>query len=173
MMQRALGKYVLSKTRSPSQVFVRNVVNLSEDFAVYPREVEGNISSVNWSLTVDGVVPVGNAYRNGRVSLMTSKLNKKAHERKIELEKPSYFGKYVLSESGDSLSHSAFNNFQTTQQSHFESSGMDLFVEDAGLGALSSVRLGVRVVSDQPALALIARTLLVKGLNSLIACNPI
>lgn len=127
---------------------------------VFPREREGNIYSVNWSLTEDGIIPVGDAFRNSRIALLSNRLGVKVENGKVNLTKPKYTGQYTVQESGDGVSHEDFSSIQTAQQSQL-SSGADLFVEDAGLGASAEIRVGVRVVSDSPAVALIARTLLV------------
>jgi hypothetical protein len=129
---------------------------------VFPREKEGNIYKVNWSLTEDGVTPVGNAYRNPRVSLVTKRLGVQQTDPKLlNIQSPVISGAYKLLESGDTISHFVFKDFKDAQKS-FLSSGVDLFVEDASLGALSDVRVGVRVISDNPSLSLIFRNLLVR-----------
>lgn len=146
-----LTKKNLSTTQKPKFV---------ESF-VFPREKEGNIYSVNWSLTEDGVTPVGNAYRNPRVSLVTKRLGIKQNDSKlINLESPVINGTYKVLEAGDTISHSDFKDFKDVQKK-FLSSGVDLFVEDASLGALSDIRVGVRIISDNPSLSLIFRNLLI------------
>lgn len=128
--------------------------------AVFPREREGNVYAVNWSLTEDGVVPVGDAFRNARVPLLTMRLGSKVDNGKVEVAKVAYTGKYALLEAGEGISHGAFSDALAAQQAYM-SSGIELFVEDAALCAFAGGRVGVRVVTDSSAVALIARTLLI------------
>ena len=130
---------------------------------VFPREAEGNIYKVNWSLTEDGVTPVGNAYRNPRLSLATKRLGVKQVDNKLlSLQSPNISGTYKILEAGDTISHNDFKDFRDAQKSYL-SSGVDLFVEDASVGAFSEVRVGVRIISDNPSLSLIFRNLLVRN----------
>ena len=116
--------------------------------------------AVNWSLCEEGVVPKGEAFRNGRVSLLTSRLSAKVMDGKVDVKSPVYTGKYEVAESGDDISHEDFEAMLTAQQ-EFLSSGTDLFVEDGAICASKSARLGVRVVTDNAASALVARSLLI------------
>ena len=68
----------------------------TDQWMVWPRETEGNTYSVNWSLVGDGVTPTGEAYRNARVGLLTSKLSAKPSSGKVELKDPTYFGDFKL-----------------------------------------------------------------------------
>jgi ATP-dependent phosphoenolpyruvate carboxykinase len=136
----------------------------TDEWSLFPRETEGNVYAVNWSLCEDGVVPVGDAFRNARVSMLTKKMGVKVAAGKLEAKNPAYSGKYTVQESGDSISHEEFSEMIAAQQAHL-SSGIELFVEDAALGALGAIRNGVRVVTDDAATALIARSLLVSGLR--------
>lgn len=126
---------------------------------IFPREHEGNIYSVNWSLCEDGVVPVGNAYRNARTVLLKHRVGIRG-SGEAKLAKPVYFGSFTVTEAGDTITHDNFKAIFDAQKDHFES-GIDLFVEDAGLGAAASYRVGARFVSDNAAVALIARRLMV------------
>ena len=126
----------------------------------FPREKEGNIYDVNWSLCEHGVVPKGDAFRNARIPLLTTRLPNKVENGKVTLETPTYTAKYDVLESGDGISINKFGENLTVSQDHL-SSGTDLFIEDGGLGALYEVRAGTRVVSANPALALIFKSLLV------------
>ena len=130
------------------------------DFVHFPREREGNIYSDNWSLNEDGVVPVGDLFRNARVPILTQRLPTKIEAGKIALESPKYHGDYVALEAGDGISHDDFTD-KLTEVQDFLSTGIDLYVEDAFLGSFAKSRLGVRVISDSPAAALILRSLLV------------
>ena len=116
--------------------------------------------AVNWSLCEEGVVPKGEAFRNGRVSLLTSRLSAKVMDGKVDVKSPVYTGKYEVAESGDDISHEDFEAMLTAQQ-EFLSSGTDLFIEDGAICASKSARLGVRVVTDSAASALVARSLLI------------
>ncbi len=116
--------------------------------------------AVNWSLVEEGVVPKGDAFHNGRVSLLTSRLSSKVADGKVDVKSPVYTGKYEVAESGDDISHDDFEAMLTAQQ-EFLSSGTDLFVEDGAICASTSARLGVRVVTDSAASALVARSLLI------------
>lgn len=117
--------------------------------------------SVNWSLCGEGVVPTEEAFRDARVSLLTSKLTAKPAGGKVELAKPTYFGEYKLQEAGDStLSLDSMAEISSAHKAKL-SHEKNLFVEDAALGSFGCCRLGVRVVSDDPAMALISRALLV------------
>jgi hypothetical protein len=131
-----------------------------QDWGVFPREREGNIYDVNWSLTEDGVVSTGDAFRNPRLPILTSRLSSKVQNGKVELTKPVYDGKYNLKEAGDTMNHNAFINSQSKLHEHL-SSGQDLFIEDGSLGSYSPSRIGVRVVTDNSATSLISRSLLV------------
>lgn len=128
---------------------------------VWPREAEGNIYTDNWSLCEDGVVPTGIMFRNARLPVLTSRLPTKVESGKVVLEKPKYKGAYTSLEAGDGIEHSDFSDALIAQQTYL-SSGIDLFVEDAFMGTSASGRVGVRVVTDSPAVALIARTLMVR-----------
>ena len=65
---------------------------------VFPKEKEGNIYKVNWSLTEDGVTPVGNAYRNARQSLITKRLGVKEDLQVLTLQSPQVSGTFKLLE---------------------------------------------------------------------------
>lgn len=133
---------------------------VAEEHGIFPREHEGNNYDVNWSLTEDGVVPTGDAFRNARTALLGTRLSKKVEGGKIELTKPVYSGAYAVKEAGDAIVHDAFNELLVSQQGYL-SSGVELFIEDAGIGASALLRVGTRVVTDSAAAAIISRTLMV------------
>lgn len=147
-----------SRLAAPAKSF--STVSCDEDFLSFPRQTEGNIYDDNWSLCADGVVPAGNAFRNARIPVLTQRLPSKVEAGKIALQNPKYKGPFVTLEAGDGIEHDDFTDCLAESQTHL-SSGVDLFVEDAFLGSFASSRLGVRVVSDSPAVALIVRSLLV------------
>ena len=144
----------------PKSVLCSRFSTAAQEKTYFPRESEGNIYSVNWSLTEDGVVPTGDAYRNARLPLLVSRLSSKVESGKITLTSPKYTGKFTLVEAGDKISHDDFNELLQTQQTYL-SHVKEMFVEDASLGSSSLSRVGVRVVTDSAAVALIARDLLV------------
>lgn len=147
---------------STSGFRVRSLSSLnSEEYTTFPREKEGNMYIDNWSLVGDGVTSQGDAFRNARIPVLTSRLASKVESGKVELKHPKYEGSYSVIEAGDGVSHEDFGEAMNAQHEYL-STGIDLFVEDASLGAFSSSRVGVRVVSDSPAVALICRTLLVR-----------
>ena len=133
-------------------------------------ESERNIHEVNWSLVEDGVIPVGNAYRNERVSLLTSHLTEKVSGNKVTVKDVVYSGKYTVLEAGDNIDHSAFSNLLSETQSSL-SNGTNLYVEDASIGAFAGARVGVRVITAMPAMALVARSLLVSNKNNCFVGN--
>ena len=137
-----------------------STVAADEDFLNFPRQAEGNIYDDNWSLCADGVVPAGSLFRNARIPVLTQRLPSKVEGGKIALKNPKYKGQFVSLEAGDGIEHDDFSDSMVDSQKHL-SSGIDLFVEDAFLGSFAPSRLGVRVISDSPAVALIVRSLLV------------
>lgn len=132
----------------------------TEEYFTWPREREGNIYPVNWSLNTDGVIPIGDAFRNARLKILNNRLGATSDAHIHNLESPSYFGQYQLIEAGDQISHSDFTNLFADAKKYL-SSGADLFIEDAALGASNKFRLGTRVITADPATALIFRNLLV------------
>lgn len=132
------------------------------NYLVFPRESEGNVYDDNWSLVVDGITPTGNAYRNARTNLLLTRLGVKVDAQRIEVKKPVLEGNYVVREAGDdpALSHDEFACRLAGQQAVLTDAS-DLYVEDAGVGALASVRVGVRFTSANPAVALLARSLMI------------
>jgi hypothetical protein len=139
----------------------------TEEWSLWPRESEGNIYAVNLSMTEDGVVPANCAFRNARLQLLTNKIGAKVQSGKIEAAKPQYFGTYKVNESGDSISHDEFSEMFNTKTDHLTEN--ELYVEDAVLGAYNSMRNGVRVTTENAAVALIFRTLMV---SSRFVCPP-
>jgi len=151
---------VLHKVRRPLMQCRRFSDIQTDEWFLFPRQREGNIYAVNWSLVEDGVTPVGDAFRNAELSTLTKKIGSKVQNGKVELPKPLFFGDFILQESGDHISHDEFSMLFKEQQMHLES-GISLYVEDAGIGAYNNIRNGVRVIAEDPALALIARNLLI------------
>lgn len=131
----------------------------TEEWFVFPRETEANNYDINWSLVNDGITPSDNAYHNARLPVLATYIPQKAKNNAFELSSPVYSGEFKVVEAGDSISHDAFSTLHNTANQHL--SGVpDLFVEDGVLGSSLSP-MGFRLVTTNPALALIARSLLV------------
>jgi hypothetical protein len=121
---------------------------------------EGDNVDDNYSLLADQVVNTKNAFRNSRISTVVTRLPTKVENGKLSLKNINFFGAEQVAEAGDSITHEDFaNSLELTRD--YLSAGRDLFLEDVGLGASSSLRVGTRVISDNPAHALIFRSLLV------------
>lgn len=168
----AMIPLVLALRRNSSNCVRRNV--RSATFATAPSKKpkqpesiqfsmnrEGDILADNWSLVNDGVTAVGNAYRNARIELLTNRFPVKVEGKKVVLDKISYTGSYKVLEAGDSITHDEFSELLDAATGYL-SSGVDLFVEDAAVIPFSPARIGVRVVTDNPAIAALARSILVR-----------
>ena len=105
----------------------------TKEWFVFPREHEGNVYRVNWSLNEDGVVPKGDAFQNARIPILTTRLPKKVENGKATLDAPLYQGDYKVVEAGDGITIDGFQEKLESQTSYL-SSGIDLFIQDAGLG---------------------------------------
>jgi hypothetical protein len=135
----------------------------NDEFFVFPREREGNDYWVNWSMTEDGITPVGeSAFRNARLALLKTRLGISKDATELNVKAPSLTGSYKVLEAGDSLPHQDFADFKEAQRKGHLESGIDLFVEDGGLGAFTDIRVGVRIIASNPALALMGRNLFVR-----------
>jgi hypothetical protein len=136
----------------------------TDDWFVFPRQREGRVYSVNWSLNEDNVVPTGeNAFHNARLQLLLNRFPNKvpSSSESIEVKSPSFEGSSAtVLEAGDSISHEEFKQLAKDTQSYL-SSGMDLFVEDNVVGSHQQYQLGVRVITEDPSIALLARTFMV------------
>ena len=132
--------------------------NTNEEWMPYPREREGNNYDTNFSIVEDGVVSVGDSFRLARLPILLERIPVKVQQGALELPRPAYVGDYTLSEAGDSISHDDFDALWKENVAVLEN-GNDIFVEDNGLSASTNTRLGGRVITDDPALALIIRTL--------------
>lgn len=160
-------KFLRNESKFSRTYFSTKVVTEDSDRFIFPRETEGNNYKVNWSMTEDGVTPVGDAFRNARFELLASRLGLPTQANStISISSTILFGSYNITEAGDSITHDDFQDFKSAQSSYL-SSGLDLYVEDASLGALSDIRVGVRIISSNPVLSLIYRNLLVNPYNQL------
>ncbi len=146
-------------------------VTETEEWIIYPREHEGNRHDVNWSLVGDGVVPPENAFLNARLAILQQLLPVKVLNNKVELKTPLYNGEYKFSEAGNTIGHEDFTKLQKAAQNAL-SSQSNLFVEDGTLGTAAPIALGVRVVTDNAAMALISRSLLVSESLPFILLYP-
>lgn len=147
--------------------------NTNDEWMPFPREREGNDYETNWSIVEDGVVSVGDSFRLARLPLLLERIPVKVQQGALELPRPGYVGDYSLTEAGDNITHDDFEAIWKDNVEVLES-GSDIFVEDQGLSASTNSRLGGRVITDDPALALILRTLLVSfihDLSQLINCR--
>jgi hypothetical protein len=129
----------------------------TDQWFTFPREREGRIYNVNWSLNADGVTPAGeNAFRNARLPLLYQRLGVKADTESIEIKTKLHDNVTIL-EAGDTISQADFKEALDETCEHL-SSGMDIFVEDVILGSHQEHQMGVRIITEDPAMALIART---------------
>lgn len=133
----------------------------TEEWGLFPNEREGNEYDVNWSLTYDEIISVGDAFHNSRLPILANRLPAKVSGGKVEVPSPVYYGDSKTLEAGESISFSDFENAFKAQKEYL-SSGVDLFVEDRGLGSYSPFRLGTRIVTTDAATALIFRNLLIR-----------
>lgn len=127
---------------------------------------EGDVWDHNYSLTEDGVVNTKLAYRNAKVSTILATLPPpaKAVAGKVDLKDVNYLGPYELVEAGDAMEHDQFEDV-LEEQHDLLSSDKTLFFEDFGLGASAAARVGARMISENPAHALIFRSLMVSRVS--------
>jgi len=153
---------LLSSIVKVNRSFSTKVVNSyrSGQQCVFLKETEGKEYDLNFSLLEDGVTSVGDSFRNARIALLTSRLPSKVTNNQVTLTSPKLNGQYTIVESGDSISHDNFAALKSTQD-NILSSKKDLFVEDAGLSSDYSSRVGVRIITQNPATALLVRKLLI------------
>lgn len=128
---------------------------------------EGDVWDHNYSLTEDGVVNSKLAFRNAKPSTVLNNLPAKAVGGKVDLKDVNYTGKYDLVEAGDNLDHDKFEDVLEEQHDYL-STDKTLFFEDFGLGATASSRVGARMISENPAHALIFRALMVSGVTCML-----
>lgn len=121
---------------------------------------EGDVWDHNYSLTEDGVVNTKLAYRNARTSTILNNMPVKSVGGKVEVKDVNFHGKYKLVEAGDGMDHDQFEDVLEEQHDYL-SSDKTLFFEDFGLGASPAARVGARVISENPAHALVFRALMV------------
>lgn len=133
----------------------------ADTYSRFPNEEEGNIYDVNWSLVEDGVISSEKAFKNAKLQTIGTYIPKKIESGKFLLDSPIYTGNYAVKEAGDSISLEDFSVLLKTKQDYL-SDYKNLFVEDGAIGAFSSFRVGVRLVTDIPALALIFRNLMIQ-----------
>lgn len=132
----------------------RKIAVASNDlqYFTFPKEQEGNIYAVNWSLVEDGVVANGSAFRNARLQQLQNQMKSST--------KPAFDGKYTVEEAGDNLDHATFHNYLMEAQQNL-SSAHNLFVEDGFVGAHRDARTGVRLITASAHSASLLRKMLV------------
>lgn len=150
------SKVVFSLRRSSTKPF-----SLTEDNVQFLNtKREGDNIDDNYSLIVDGIVNTRHAYRNARVSTIVNQLPAKNEAGKLALSGIDFSSNVEVQEAGGKISQDDFNTILESTRNYL-SADKELFFEDLGLGASSSLRIGARVISDNPAHALIFRSLLV------------
>lgn len=151
-------------SRISTRYLSTQIDNEVKEFMVFPRESEGNDYSVNWSLNLDGIAPIGktNAYRNARMKLLSSHLPSKAVDNVVTIKSNSLFNKNNtdIKEAGDNMTTDDYLELKSSSNEYLSSSG-DIFIEDGALGTQSSTRVGTRIVTTNPTVATIARSLLI------------
>lgn len=128
---------------------------------IYNPQSEGDNWDHNFSIAEDGVVNTKLAFRNAKLASIITRLPTKVTSGKISVDNVTYTGQYTVLEAGDNMEQDSFAALLRAKQDYL-SSGKDLFFEDVGLGASPAVRIGARMISENPAHALIFRTLLVR-----------
>lgn len=132
----------------------------TDEFFVFPANVEGDDPMVNWNLAEDGVTNAGLAFRNTPIEKLLKRAGIKDTKNPIEIASLKVKTGSKLFESGDNLDHDEFGE-NLKQVQNYLSEGVDMFVEDLAVGSHPDFRLGVRVVTRQPEIALAARSVLV------------
>jgi uncharacterized protein YlzI (FlbEa/FlbD family) len=131
----------------------------TEEFFTYPRNVEGDDPIVNWSLQESGVTNAGLAYHNASVSKLLNRLGVKDAKTPIELNNLNVKAAGIAFEAGDNMDHDEFGE-NLSQVQNYLSEGQEMFVEDLAVGSHPDFRLGVRVVTRRPDIALAAKSVL-------------
>jgi hypothetical protein len=131
----------------------------TEEFFTYPRNVEGDDPIVNWSLQESGVTNAGLAFHNAPVSKLLKRLGVRDSKYPIELNNLKVKAAGTAFEAGDNMDHDEFEENLSRVQ-HYLSEGQDMFVEDLAVGSHPDFRLGVRVVTRRPDIALAAKSVL-------------
>jgi hypothetical protein len=134
---------------------------------LYDTQSEGDNWDHNFSIAEDGVVNTKLAFRNATLPSIVTRLPTKVVSGKITVDNVTYSGQYTVLEAGDNMEQNAFSAMLTSKQEYL-SCGKDLFFEDVGLGASPAVRIGARLISENPAHALIFRTLMVRTSSPLV-----
>lgn len=125
------------------------------EYVLWPKENEGDIMKVNWSLVEDGVVNTNKAYlhadRNFLAKHTTTDANATA----------SFWGKQeAVLEAGNNLPHEDFEEAFSQTTNHLSTNKI-LFVEDHSVGSHRDTHLGVRIITDVAHVASASRSLLV------------
>mmetsp|Transcript_36518 Transcript_36518/g.27086 ORF Transcript_36518/g.27086 Transcript_36518/m.27086 type:complete len:427 (+) Transcript_36518:82-1362(+) len=131
----------------------------SEEFFVYPRNIEGDNATVNWSLLESGVTNAGLAFHNYSIPKLLKRVGVKDAGKSFDVATLKVKGSGALLEAGDNLDHDEFGDNLSVVQNSL-SAGQDMFVDDLSVGSHANLRLGVRVVSRKPEVSLAARSML-------------
>lgn len=152
----------LGATRSSSKFPFSTWTAIKDAPSVATTHAEGDVWDHNFSLTEDGVVNTKLAYRNAATSTILNRLPGRAVGGKVELKNVNYLGKYTLVEAGDQITHEKFEEVLEDQHNYLSADKI-LFFEDFGLGASAALRVGARLISDNPAHALVFRSLVISA----------
>ncbi len=121
---------------------------------------------VNWSLVESGVTNAGLAFRNSPVSKLLKKLGIKEAKSTVEVPNLKVKASGTLFEAGDNMEHDEFlSNLDEVRG--YLSEGQDMYVEDLAIGSHPNHRLGVRVVTRRPEIALVAKSVLVRVVHAI------
>jgi len=158
----ALARSALKKVVNPARHFSSLQVpglNLGheEDYVVFPKEREGLEYALNWSLADDGLTAAGEAFGNIKMASLKKRLGLKSAATVLEASVAS--GNAKFQEAGTSVSFEEFDS-KKASISEYLSSGIDLYVEDGAAGSFRGSTVGVRIVTDDPVFALVAKNLL-------------
>lgn len=132
----------------------------TEEWTMFPRETEFRNYAVNFSLIQHGITGAEKTYHNARLPVLLQHLQVKAQNNTLDLSRPAYKGAYTVLEAGDGIPHGRFAALLEEQDQHLAELPV-YFVEDAALGTSEQGAVGARIVTKDPAMALIARSLMV------------
>jgi hypothetical protein len=173
MMRSVMGRPGLRLRAGLAQVQARGLAipgvrpadGEGQDWIVFPRERQGRDYSLNHSLNRQSIVPIGDAFLNPSVSMLSSKLGIKAgagggNSLKVAGPDPAAPVHPLLEAGTAELSFDAYDDIAEAAQGHL-SSGVDIYVADGTAGSYRGARVGVRIITDDPAVCMAARSLLV------------
>ncbi|KAG5190803.1 hypothetical protein JKP88DRAFT_285621 [Tribonema minus] len=133
-----------------------------DDWISFPYEREGMEMNLNWALNRANVVPRADAFHNPRQQLLAERLNAKTDASSVQLQGVQAGGDFPLLEAGSKeLPFEKYDTLEGVVQKFFSEPGRDLYVATGSVGSYRGATVGVRVITDNPALCLIAQNLLV------------